>query len=211
MNAQVVPFSGYLTRDTALRAVLASVQMTAISTNQVNTSAATFSSNTSTADAFTNQTRYPLNIGVTLDGFKSRYTNASNPRVFLTAAEICNIDLVPTTSTNLPTFWTNNRTTGDNARERPYAMLLPRLTAKSNTYTVHVTAQALAPGPGATGWQEGKGKVLSEWRGSYAVERYVDPNDTRFTGSGAPNFLSGTQPVGPYYKFRVLGTRRFDP
>jgi len=209
MNAQVVPFSGYLTRDTALRAVLTSVQMTAISTNQVNTSAGTFSSLTA-ANAYTNQTRYPLNIGETLLGFQSRYTNASNPRVFLTAAEICNIDLVPMNSTlaNLSSFWTTNRTTGDNARERPYAMLLPRLTAKSNTYTVHVTAQALAPGPGATGWQEGRGKVLSEWRGSYAVERYVDPNDSRLSGV---NFLSGTQPVGPYYKFRVLGTRRFDP
>ena len=76
---------------------------------------------------------------------------------------------------------------------------------------MHVTALALAPGPGVVGWQEGRGKVLSEWRGAYTIERYVDPNDARFTASGAPDFLSGTQPVGPYYRFRVLGTRRFNP
>jgi hypothetical protein len=62
--------------------------------------------------------------------------------------------------------------------------------------------------------------VLSEWRGAYTIERYVDPNDKAFTDSSDPKyifkkdpqgFLSGTQPVGPYYRFRVLGTRRFNP
>ena len=123
------------------------------------------------------------------------------------------MDLVPQgfTAGNLSTFWSDKRTTGDNLREQPYSSLVPRLTARSNSFGVHVTAQALAPGAGATGWQEGRGKVLSEWRGSFVVERYVDPNDAMFAGVGAPDFLSGTQPVGPYYKFRVLGTRRFNP
>jgi hypothetical protein len=131
----------------------------------------------------------------------------------LTNAEICSIDLVPqgSTATTLSTFWADKRTTGDNSREHPYASLLPRLTAKSNSYTVHVTAQALAPGPGVVGWQEGKGKVLSEWRGAITIERYVDPQDARFSAGGAPNLLSGTQPVGPYFRFRVLGTKRFEP
>lgn len=212
MNAHVVPFSGYITRDTALRALLASVRLTAMSTNVVtNISAATFITN---ANSITNKTRYPLNIAQTLLNFQDRYTNSSAPRVFLSEAEICDLDLVPddvATRAGLPAFWTTNRVTGDNARERPYALLLPRLTTRSNSYTVHVTAQALAPGPGVVGWQEGRGKVLSEWRGAYTIERYVDPNDARFTTSGAPNFLSGTQPVGPYYRFRVLGTRRFNP
>jgi uncharacterized protein (TIGR02600 family) len=219
MNAQVVPFSGYLTRDTALRAVLASTRLTAIpkitagsgsirSTSQANV--------VTQADPITAQTRYPLNIDQTLLGFNNRYSGADGAgrRVFLTAAEICGLDLVPdsiASSASLSTFWAANPSTGDNSRERPYAHLLPRLTTKSNSYSVHVTAQALAPGAGATGWQEGKGKVLSEWRGAYTIERYVDPNDARFTAGGAPNFLSGTQPVGPYYKFRVLGTRRFNP
>ena len=211
MNAQMVPFSSYLTRETALRALLASTRLTAISPT---VAAINQSSVYSWTANNTSQTRYPLNIDQTLLGFRDRYASATSPRVFLSEAEICNIDLIPNTVSdraNLSTFWTTNRTTGDNARERPYAMLLPRLTTKSNSYTVHVTAQALAPGPGVVGWQEGRGKVLSEWRGAYTIERYVDPNDARFTASGAPNFLSGTQPVGPYYRFRVLGTRRFNP
>ena len=219
MNAQVVPFSDYLTRDTALRAVLASTRITAIPKVTAAPPAQvsqTVAHKISYGDHITTQTRYPLNIDQTILGFKDRYSGADGAgrRVFLTAAEICGLDLVPdsiASSASLSTFWAANPATGDNSRERPYAHLLPRLTTKSNSYSVHVTAQALAPGPGATGWQEGRGKVLSEWRGAYTIERYVDPNDTRFTANGAPNFLSGTQPVGPYYKFRVLGTRRFNP
>jgi type II secretory pathway pseudopilin PulG len=219
MNAQVVPFSGYLTRDTALRAVLASTRLTAIPKITAGSGSIKSQSQATLvtkADPITAQTRYPLNIDQTLLGFKDRYSGADGAgrRVFLTAAEICGLDLVPdsiASSASLSTFWAANPSTGDNSRERPYAHLLPRLTTKSNSYSVHVTAQALAPGAGATGWQEGKGKVLSEWRGAYTIERYVDPNDARFTAGGAPNFLSGTQPVGPYYKFRVLGTRRFNP
>jgi len=230
MNAQMVPFSGYITRETGLRAVLASTRLTAYN-SAVNATGLTTPvggmCNSAAASPPDVQTRFPLNLDETIKGFRERYdgTDAAGRRVFVSPAEICGLDLVPDTSganaalfgygsvtkANLANFWAKNLTTGDNSRERPYAHLLPRLTTRSNSYTAHVTAQALAPGPGATGWQEGKGKVLSEWRGSYTIERYVDPNDARFTGAGAPDFLSGTQPVGPYYKFRVLGTRRFNP
>ncbi len=84
------------------------------------------------------------------------------------------------------------------------------LTARSNTFTVHVAAQTLAPGNATAGWNEQKGRVLSEWRGTMAVERYVDPNDARFTGGCAPDFLSGNISVGPYYKSRILWQKRFD-
>lgn len=233
MNAQMVPFSGYITRETGLRAVLASTRLTAYN-SAVNVSS--WGPTTTPVGGISNaasgtppdvQTRFPLNLDETIKGFRERYdgTDAAGRRVFVSPAEICGLDLVPDTSSpnaalfgygtvtkaNLANFWAKNLTTGDNSRERPYAHLLPRLTTRSNSYTVHVTAQALAPGPGATGWQEGKGKVLSEWRGAYTIERYVDPNDARFSGAAAPDFLSGTQPVGPYYKFRVLGTRRFNP
>ena len=208
LNARMVPFSGYVNRETALHALLQSCRLTAIPDSVPNTEVAS-------GTAINATTRWPLNISETLKGFSDRYggIDGAGRRVFLTAGEICSVDLVPTgfTKSTLSTFWADKRTTGDNSREQPYASLLPRLTAKSNSYTVHVTAQALAPGPGVVGWQEGRGKVLSEWRGAYTIERYVDPNDARFTASGAPNFLSGTQPVGPYYRFRVLGTRRFNP
>jgi uncharacterized protein (TIGR02600 family) len=209
LNSRMVPFSSYVTRETALHALLQSTRLTSIPDTVPN------SENASIAPTSVAQTRWPLNIPETLKGFTSRYdgTDSAGRRVFLTAGEICSLDLVPqgSTAATLSTFWADKRTTGDNSRETPYSTLVPRLTTRSNSYTVHVTAQALAPGPGVVGWQEGRSKVLSEWRGAYTIERYVDPNDARFTASGAPNFLSGTQPVGPYYRFRVLGTRRFNP
>jgi len=221
MNARVIPFSSYLTRETALHAVLRSTRLTAIPESMFTVD----NPNPGPPSTIPSvSSRYPLNVDETLASFRDRYdgTDGSGRRVFLTAGEICSLDLVPSGSTRstLPNFWADKRTTGDNSREQPYSALLPRLTAKSNSYTVHVTAQALAPGPGVVGWQEGRGKVLSEWRGAYTIERYVDPNDKAFTDSSDPKyifkkdpngFLSGTQPVGPYYKFRVLGTRRFNP
>jgi type II secretory pathway pseudopilin PulG len=242
MNAQVIPFSGYITRETGLRAVLASTRLTAYN-SAVNATGLTTPvggmCNSAAASPPDVQTRFPLNLDETIKGFRERYdgTDAAGRRVFVSPAEICGLDLVPDTSganaalfgygsvtkANLANFWAKNLTTGDNSRERPYAHLLPRLTTRSNSYTAHVTTQALAPGPGVVGWQEGRGKVLSEWRGAYTIERYVDPNDERFTkpppdtnpkylfNKDSNGFLSGTQPVGPYYKFRVLGTRRFNP
>jgi len=213
LNAQIIPFGNYVRRETSLHALLRSSRVVALSESVVGLSA--YSNEQKVSSAPSSTTRYPIDTAETLTLLRKRFdgTDGSGNRVYLTNAEICSIDLVPqgSTATTLSTFWADKRTTGDNSREQPYASLLPRLTAKSNSYTVHVTAQALAPGPGATGWQEGKGKVLSEWRGAYTIERYVDPNDARFTGAGAPDFLSGTQPVGPYYRFRVLGTRRFNP
>src|SRR6476469_4529658 len=41
------------------------------------------------------------------------------------------------------TFWGSHDMTGDNARERPYAHIYPRLTTKSNVYTVHMRCQAI--------------------------------------------------------------------
>ena len=238
MNARMIPFSSYVTRETALHALLASTRLTAYNSSvDLGTSGGgvnrnwpvggTGNSVEKTAPIVT--TRFPLNINETLRGFRERYDGGSDGtgrRAFVSSAEICDIDLVPDTTTpsgyvnlgygtitraKLNDFWKNNVTTGDNSRERPYAHLLPRLTTRSNSFTVHVTAQAIAPGPGVVGWQEGRSRVLSEWRGAYTIERYVDPNDSRFTGPGAPDFLSGTQPVGPYYKFRILGARRFNP
>ena len=213
LNAQIIPFGNYVRRETSLHALLRSSRVVALSESVVGLAA--YSNEQKVSSAPSSTTRYPIDTAETLTLLRKRFdgTDGSGNRVYLTNAEICSIDLVPqgSTATTLSTFWADKRTTGDNSREQPYASLLPRLTAKSNSYTVHVTAQALAPGPGVVGWQEGRGKVLSERRGAYTIERYVDPNDARFTASGAPNFLSGTQPVGPYYRFRVLGTRRFNP
>ena len=105
-----------------------------------------------------------------------------------------------------------HRLTGDNSLERPYSMIYPRLTTKSNTYTVHVRVQTLkkAPTTPANVFKNGQDQVIGEFRGSFVIERYLDPATAGF-------YLSGTIPaavntpgaqLGPY-KFRVISSKQF--
>jgi len=107
---------------------------------------------------------------------------------------------------------------GDNTRERPYADLYSRVTTKSNTYTVYYTVQTLRnaePLVNATGtnagqqiWDESKGSVTGEDRGSTIIERYIDPNES------LPDFLDNPQSLQslePYYKWRIIEQRQFAP
>jgi len=139
MNSRVVPFSGYLTRETALHALLRSTRITAVPEAMFS-----IDNPSPTTTRSSEPSRYPIDVNETLVEFRERYDGADGAgrRVFLTAGEICSIDLVPqgSTAATLSSFWADKRTTGDNSREQPYASLLPRLTAKSNSYTVHVTA-----------------------------------------------------------------------
>jgi len=225
LNARLMPFGNYIRRETALHALLRSVRITAMPEGLVGEkgySETLKSGNTLESAAPIYQTRFPVNTTETVDLIRARAegTDGSNKRVYLTNAEICSVDLVPEgfTKGNLASFWADKRTTGDNSREAPYSSILPRLTAKSNTFTVHVTAQALQTTESNGGWREGRGNIASEWRGSFGIERYIDPNDSKFdptsadyAGAAATNFLSGTVSVEPFYKFRILGQRRFDP
>jgi hypothetical protein len=177
----------------------------------------------------------------TLRQFKDRFNNGL---IYKSAAEICDIFLEPsgdsastykTTDTGFApipvswgaggtsdasyikaaqTYWFDNRLTGDNTRERPYNGLYPRLTTKSNTYTVHVRAQSLtAPSNLPAGeWIENPQLINSEWRGSVTVNRYLDPQDPNipdFAPYSASNLL--THSLDNYYKYRILETRRFLP
>ncbi len=157
-----------------------------------------------------------------LGQFKQRFDNGE---IFKSAAEICDINLVPnptpsantgsfdpTSSTAVANFWSNNALTGDNSRERPYNGLYPRLTTKSNTFTIHVRAQALKMPPHSTPgvWTENPQLITSEYRGSVIVNRYLDPMDPNL-----PDFAASTNllkySIDNYYKYRVLETRRFLP
>jgi hypothetical protein len=130
--------------------------------------------------------------------------------IYLTEGEICAVPLIPDDlGTFTPeTYWTSRSgpgfLTGDNLRELPYAQLYSRLTTRSNSFTIHVRAQALQKindhtNPGV--WREGVDRVVGEWRGSYEIERYLDPN--------APAPKPGA-PLGPY-KFRIVSAQRFTP
>ena len=115
----------------------------------------------------------------------------------------------------LANFWANNFLTGNNSRDVPYNHLYPLLTTKSNTFTVHMRVQTLKQIPGirstAAAWQtwtEGTDQITGEYRGSTTIERYIDPNDSRFT-SGAIN--PDMQSVDPAYRFRIVGVKQFVP
>ena len=114
---------------------------------------------------------------------------------------------------------------GDNSRERVYTNLLPRLTTKSNTYQVHFRCQVVKQSP-LSPLRQGQRResseyrffdqsidnVVSEYRGSTVIERYVDPSDRRI-----PDFAteppSSAQPetLDDYYRYRIVSTKRFAP
>jgi len=241
MNYQIVPFT-YLVRDTAIRAVLKSDRMTAIpQTDKGSSSSTTAVYKASNGDGAPNTKptpdyRYTINpdeISGTLAGFQMRFGTGD---IFRSASEICSLYLVPqnkvtATSTTsgesistaaagsptyntMSTWWNNYTLTGDNLREFPYGVLYARLTTKSNTYTVHVWTQTLKKVSSTTANQfvDNQDQITSEYRGSYIVQRYLDPNtDSLVTATGATG--TETDPnsmVGPY-KFRVVATKRFAP
>ncbi len=172
MNYLIVPFT-YINRDTGIRAVLASQQMTVIPNSyslrykqDVNLYTPTFTGAT-----------YPylsLRVGInpveTLKEFQARffpstYGSSSSPDIFRSPSEICTIDLAPNANTSgtttdagltfgngptvssmkssAQTYWESHLLTGDNSRERPYANIYPLLTTKSNTFTIHYRVQSL--------------------------------------------------------------------
>jgi len=235
MNYLIVPFN-YINRDTGLRAVLKSEQISSISDVQ----AKNYKTVNLTSPAQT-PIRFPVNIDATLSQFYARRFN--NKDIFRSPSEICDIDIVPNDSSrpstenpvstttvaslatgpiraDMDTYWNSttagHRLTGDNLRERIYATLYPRLTTKSNTFTIHFRVQTLKPAlpPGSvatawTQWREGTDVITGEYRGSQTIERYVDPND-----ASIPDFTanpSTTQTLAPYYKFRVLSLKQFAP
>ena len=218
MNYQILPFT-YIKRSTAVQAALHTEWITAIPIGRV-TDAGRKSGGPGTSSATLNSrnSRWPLNLSTTngtLVGFEQRF--GSND-IFRSAAEICSILLVPTNSTwsavTGGSFWPNYSLTGDNSKERPYARIYPKLTTKSNTYTVHYRVEVLKKRPNSTPatWTEGQDKVLSTYRGSTTIERYVNPRDTSLPDYATLTIpVTGTNALPNFYKFRVAGERQFNP
>ena len=221
MNYQILPFT-YIKRSTAVQAALHTELLTAIPNGRMSDQGRkTGGPTTSVATRDLRDSRWPLNLNTntgTLRGFEDRFANND---IFRSAAEICSIPLVPTNSTwsavTGGTFWTNYSLTGDNSKERPYARIYPKLTTKSNTYTVHYRVEVLKKSPNSatqTTWADGTDKIISTYRGSTTIERYVNPRDP-----GLPDYASITtlpppateKPLPNFYKFRILGERQFNP
>ena len=114
-------------------------------------------------------------------------------------------------------FWQAHSPTGDNSRERPYSHLYPRLTTKSNTFRVHIRAQVIRQSRGVDPDEvvAERLSVLSEYRGSTLIERYLDPNEPDIPDYAAilasnPGDV-GTENVDSRYRFRVTHPSRFSP
>jgi hypothetical protein len=214
----VVPRS-YIQRDTALRGVLKSTFMMAVPT--VTTDGG------HTEDAYTQpntQYRYPIDLDRTMDEVAARLNDqriavaGRSTTLFRSPSEICDVDLFPQglTVSDWRVFWdTQYALTGDNMRERPYAHIYPRLTTKSNVFTAHVRCQVIqkAPGSNPAAFDPVHDRVVSEYRGSSIIERFVDPNDTN-PQSQEP-YLANYDPVheklDEYYRYRIVATKQLTP
>ncbi len=203
MNYQIAPFT-YFQRTTALRALFRSERVAAVPPSAANSYKGSAGANY----------RYEIDADETLKQFQDRFDDG---QPFKSATEICELYLVPKGQTyseaGMKAYWnTNNTLTGDNVREHPYATLYPRITTKSNVYTVHFTVQTLKQvNRGVSGdwkqWTEGADVVTGEYRGSAIVERYVDLQDN------LPDFALGdaTDTLDSHCKLRVLMNRKFAP
>ncbi len=230
LNYPIVPF-GHIKRTTGLRAALQPVRVTAMPTADVED----FKGPKVVAGK---NYRYLVDRDETIKAFDSFFDdyNADHDKGFIkVAAQICDFYLYPRQNgkavvkwtknqTTIKQWWNNNLLTGDNVREKPYGDLYPRITTKSNTYCVHVRAQALrqsAPSDPKEAaahyrtWDEKRDRVVGEYRGSSIIERYIDPQDERFDRKSENKDVSPINPdtmsIDPAYRFRVLNTKRFDP
>jgi hypothetical protein len=107
-------------------------------------------------------------------------------------------------------FWNNHRLTGDNVRERPYSELYPRLCTRSDTYKVHVVAQAvkkaLNSDPIIFDSTPGKDVIMAEWRGSAMIERNINPRDPailRLPDYATVTNLVTAKKLDDFYTYRV--------
>ncbi|MFN0077520.1 MAG: Verru_Chthon cassette protein A [Prosthecobacter sp.] len=180
-----------------------------------------------------------INVYETLRQFDERFRCDSQLPVrtrglFRSPSQICEVHLIPefrsgsvNVGGNTPNprlsvssrpqamenFWLNCRVTADNVRERPYSNLYSRITTRSNTFRVHVRSQMVKKTRSSAPdvFDPVKDAVLSEYRGSMLVERYVDLNDSNNRVPDHPVDGVNAPSLDNYYRFRVLETKRFSP
>lgn len=206
LNYQILPFT-YITRSTAIRSVLASEFVPAVQ----DSAAGTYKRG---ANAGTNPSfRIAVDQDATLAQFQTRFT-AGN--VFKLTSELCDVHIVPTgqTAATMDTFWTSRFLTGDNLRERPYTTIYPRVTVRSNVFTVHYRVQSLrkVPSSAANVWDGSKDRVESEAFGQVTIERYLDPNGIALSQDYAVSSNPLSLPrLADFYRWRTIRSQLFAP
>ena len=204
LNYQILPFT-YITRSTGLQALLESEKITAMP----NTVASAYKATNGTALAL----RKDIDAKETLSQFEAKFNQGD---VFRSASEICSVHIVPAGSTagGMEAFWQNHALTGDNVRELIYTNLYPRLTTKSNTYTIHYVVQSLKKAPGSTAgtWTEQRDVVTGEYRGSTSIERFIDANNSSIPDYAAtPSQIPSLATLDKFYRWRIIANRQFSP
>lgn len=217
-NSATLPRS-YIRRDTALRGVLRSVFLMAVPTN---TPDGAHHDDQGGGSTNSHEFRLPINLDKTIEEFEFRLNNQNkgldsrSTTLFRSASEICEIDLHPIppqfpaqSLTTFADFWENkNAQTGDNMRERPYAHIYPRLTTKSNVFTVYMRCQTIRKSPKSDPdkFDPKKDSIVGEYRGSATIERFIDPNDHMLR-----NYDHISESAEPYYRYRIVNTKHFAP
>lgn len=213
--------AAYIERKTGLHAILKPVMMLLVKGDAANYAHAP-DDPTQTSTIF----RFDIDRKATLKEIQDRIDKKG---LFRTASEICEVPLYPaatsgTTPTGVPaapnplgwkTFWETYRLTGDNGRERPYALIYPRVTTKSNVFTAYIRAQSLrmpsrTTNPDVYVFDEKKDQITGEYRGSTTIERFIDPNDAEVVKEMA-KLVTQQGSLDPFYRFRIVNTKRFSP
>ena len=207
MNYQIQPF-GHIHRDTAVRSVLRSTRFLALPLEDVHAYKPLDPGNHHTRAP---NRRHSIDADATLAAFEARF---AADRLFRSATEICEIDLVPAGySGSMAAFWQNHRLTGDNVREKPYADIYPRLTTRSNVFTVHVVAESLRKSRASVPdrWDPERDVVTSRYRGSSVLERYIDFADPALPDFAAAGAGGALPDLSRYYRIRIVSSDRFIP
>jgi Tfp pilus assembly protein PilX len=140
--------------------------------------------------------------------------NTGHPTDLPTSPTVASINLAdaslsPSALRNaLRQFWNANLRTGDNAKESPYNAIYPRVTTRSNTFTVYARAQALrkAKGSPSNEFNDARDRVEGEYRGSATFERYLPAGNTTL-----PDFITADRTVNPHYRYRIIQSEPFAP
>ena len=232
LNHRIAPFN-YIERSTGIYAVLKALKMAALPDSMSGSykqQDMKLPDSTNTNPSW----RYNIDVDAVLAGMADKRFKFND--IYHSASELCSIFLVPSKQPNATaatpagpsgvtalarydataSWWDDKTLTGDNLRESPYDQIYSRITTKSNTFTVHMRVQALkqlSSGRSAAAdwgtWNEATDQVVSEYRGSATIERYVDPNDTAIPDFTDP--INYTKNLAPYYRWRTVSERQFLP
>lgn len=236
LNYELLPFK-HINRDTALRGVFKAEYMVIIPDQWAGRYKSQYGwgrgwhwrDNPYGGELVGISLRAVIEPEATFEQIKEKF---SNGKLFKTASELCDIHLVPLNISQSQgagrdngirtppwqqmrdgSYWSTNRATGDNAKERPYNNIYPRVTTKSNTFKVHYRAQIIGKAKADVVppdvFDASIDRVVAEYRGSSIVERYVEPNDPDIPDYAVD--FDSPHSLDQFYKFRVVNPTRFAP